>query len=460
MADYKVDIRQATENDLDFVMNLMDDALTPYYGGDHRAHARRIFSTHIKGGKDQIGHFSFEQKMFIVTLDNKQAGMIHLVGKRQGTYKISPLIISPLYQGKLGLGTILLKYLEDYAQAQGARQIYCTVAEQNNNALQFFVKKGFIVAGRSDSHYKSDITEIMLYKLLLPPGFDEKFDRPHISVLPFEPSHEKQVRKLLLKELLKTFRGINDDWITSLIEGYRRRNSKDINKKFKLIYVAIDRNDEILGVAGATPKKGEPIKIMPLVAKNLQAFIALITDIPFLIKEYGNKIYVHISPSPEETIALQQRGWSLDAALPAAYHEEITTQQWSLNIKGEDFMRLMRLKKSLLDSVKEGKKRLEVRVGYSNIKTIQPGERIRFASRAQELIIRVVEIRRYKTFDEMAEFEDTSLIAPGKSKEDVLKLLREIYPKEKEKLGIIVFEIAVDEVIKSDPLPQMTVRIH
>jgi ASC-1-like (ASCH) protein len=421
MVDSKIEIRQATENDLDFVINLMDNALTPYYGGDHRAHAIRIFETHISGGKDKIGHFSFEQRMFIIILDDIPVGMIHLVGKRQGTYKISPLIISQSYQGKAGLGTIILK---------------------------FFLKKGYIVAGRSDSHYKADITEIMLYKLLLPPDFDEKFDKPHISVLPFETSHEKQVRELLLKELPKTFGGIDNDWITSLFEGFKRRNLKDVNKKFKLIYVAIDRSNEILGVAGSTPKKGEPIKVMPLVAKNLQAFIALITDIPYLLKEYGKKIYIHISPSPDETVALQQRGWSLDAALPAAYRDKITTQQWSLNIKGEDFMRLMRVKKSFIDLVRDGKKRLEIRVGYSNIKSIQRGERIRFASRDHELIIRVVDIRRYETFDEMGKFEDTSLIAALNSKEEVLKLLKEIYPKEKEKLGVIVLEIAVEKVIK------------
>jgi hypothetical protein len=98
MVDSKIEIRQATENDLDFVINLMDNALTPYYGGDHRAHAIRIFETHISGGKDKIGHFSFEQRMFIIILDDIPVGMIHLVGKRQGTYKISPLIISQSYR--------------------------------------------------------------------------------------------------------------------------------------------------------------------------------------------------------------------------------------------------------------------------------------------------------------------------------------------------------------------------
>src|ERR1035441_7712614 len=91
-------VREAEIKDRDFVVSLMCDALAPYYGGDHRAHAERIFSTHISGGIDRMGHFSQEQKMFIAERDGKQVGLIHLVGKRQGTYKISPLIISKEYQ--------------------------------------------------------------------------------------------------------------------------------------------------------------------------------------------------------------------------------------------------------------------------------------------------------------------------------------------------------------------------
>ena len=89
----RTEIREAREEDFDFVVALMDTALGPYYGGDHRAHARRIFSAHIAGGQDRIGHFSFEQKIFLLTLNDKPVAMVNIVGKRQATYKISPLIV-------------------------------------------------------------------------------------------------------------------------------------------------------------------------------------------------------------------------------------------------------------------------------------------------------------------------------------------------------------------------------
>lgn len=101
--------------------------------------------------------------MFILTVNGVRAGMIHLVGKRQETYKISPLILAQQYRGKAGLGSRLLSFAEDYAVRNGARQIYCTVAEENTSALQFFLRKGYLPAGRSASHYKEGITEVMLY---------------------------------------------------------------------------------------------------------------------------------------------------------------------------------------------------------------------------------------------------------------------------------------------------------
>jgi ASC-1-like (ASCH) protein/GNAT superfamily N-acetyltransferase len=423
----------------------MHEALEPYYGGDHKAHARRIFSTHISGGKDQIGHFSYEQKMFIITLDDVPAGMIHIVGKRQGTYKISPIIVVPEYQGKYGLGKILLEFVENYAKNKGARQIYCTVARENNIALQFFIRNGYIIAGQSDSHYKLGITEVMLYKLFLSSNFDEKFDRPAISVHPMADVYEPQVRRLLLNTLPKDFGGIDSKWVDALFNGYKRRNSGDINVKFKLIYVAVDRDNIVLGVAGATPKKGKPIKVMPFVATNLPSFMALLTDVPYRLKPYGHKLYIHITPSVEETIALQRRGWKLDAVLPAGYHKDRVTQQWSFDIIDEDFMRSIRTKKTYLDAIKNGEKTLEIRVSYENIKNIQPGDRIKFCSHADTVVTHVNDIRKYPTFKSMLEYENPSRIIPKKDKSEILKILQDIYQPKLEELGVIVLDIQVED---------------
>ena len=445
MTDTNVLIREAREDDFEWVENLMQNALEAYYGGDHRAHAKRIFETHISGGVDRLGFFSFEQRMFIAEVDGERAGMIHVVGKRQSTYKISPLIVAPEFQGRHGLGGRLLAHAESYARGHQARQLYCTVAEQNIAALQFFLRKDFIKAGSSDSHYKTGVTETMLYKPLYGLSKIMSLDQLHVSVLPLDENNEEmkeQVGRILLEKLQGSFEGITDDWVHALFNGYSRRSTFDINTKYKLIYVATDSTGRVIGVAGATPKKGSPIKVMPFIATNPVAFEALLIDIPHQLVPYGHKLYIHINPTADEVISLQRLGWKLDAAMPAGYHPDVVTQQWSLDI-GETTMRTMRIKRRFYDLIQSGKKTLEVRVGYDSINRIQVGERIRLVTHTGSFEVKVSDIRRYQTFQEMINVEPWERIAPdSRSRDEVLTLFKQIYPADKEKLGVVVLEFA------------------
>jgi ASC-1-like (ASCH) protein/ribosomal protein S18 acetylase RimI-like enzyme len=437
-------VREARESDFEWVSDLMYNALEPYYGGDHRAHARRIFDAHINGGYDRVGFFSFEQRMFVLEVDGVRAGIIHLVGKRQATYKISPLIIAPDFQGKLGLGSLLLDYAETYASKHDAHQIYCTVAEKNLSAMQFFVRKGFIKAGNSDSHYKNGVTEAMLYKPLYGISMITSLDQMNVSVLPFDEAGsdlKEQVAQLLLERLPMSFDGISDEWVAALFDGYRRRHTADINFKYKLIYVALDSDGKVIGVVAATPKKGSPIKIMPFIATSMVAFEALLIDVPHQLVPFGHKLYIHLNPTADEVISLQRLGWKLDAALPSAYHRGVVTQQWSLDI-GEKTMRTMRVKNRFFNQIRSGKKPLEVRVGYDSINRIKVGERIRLVTHMSYCDVRVNSIRRYNTFEDMLERELYNHIVPdAQSKGEVLSLLKSIYPPDKETLGVVVLEL-------------------
>lgn len=434
-------IREAQKEDLQFVSDIMNTALAPYYDGDHRAHASRIFWAHIGGGKDNVGHFSEEQKMFILEDGDVRLGMINIVGKRQGTWKISPLIIATDFQGTAGCGSELLAFAERYVREREARQVYCTVAEQNRSALSFFRRKGYVPAGRSVSHYKPGVTEVMLYKLFYSNEDEERFDRISISVVPFEEKYRSGVYQLVLNSVLpKYFRGVDRRWVDALFTGYERRDTGEVNQKYKLIYVAVNRAGEVLGVAGATPKKGQPIKLMPCVASNPQAFAALIADLPQHLRLYGRKLYTHIVPSVEETVVLQRMGWSLDAMMPGAYHENYCTQQWGNNME-DNTMRTLRVKSRFFNDIMSRRKTLEVRVGYSNIKSIQVGESIQLLTSSNSGIIRVKAVRTYATFELMLSAEDSSNVLPGMDKSEALNLLRSIYPLEKERLGVVVLDI-------------------
>lgn len=205
----------------------------------------------------------------------------------------------------------------------------------------------------------------------------------------------------------------------------------------------MDNNNNVIGVAAATPKKGNPIKIMPFVATNQVAFNAMLIDLPYQLATYGHKLYIHLSPTADEIMSLQRLGWKLDALMPSAYRPGIVTQQWSLNV-GETTMRSMRVKPRYLNLIMSGKKTLEVRIGYDTINRIQKGERINLENHLDSRAVQVRDIRRYKTFEEMLAVEPYDRIAPGsKSAQDVLSLLRQIYGPEKEKLGVVVLELSL-----------------
>lgn len=108
-------------------------------------------------------------------------------------------------------------------------------------------------------------------------------------------------------------------------------------------------------------------------------------------------------------------------------------------------MRNLRVKQHFLAEIAEGKKTLEVRVGYDNIKTIRTGERVLLASNSSQLVVRIRGVRQYPTFDAMLNVEEAAKIVPGKNDLQVLWLLREIYGEDRERLGVYVLDIEVEQ---------------
>ncbi len=435
-----VTIRSAAADDFEWVADLMVRALSPFYDGDHRAHAQRIFDTHMKGGTDHVGHFSAGQYMFIAEQNGQPVGLIHVVEKKQETVKISPLIVSTHYRGKLGIGSMLLKHAEDFARNLGARQLYCTVASPNQKALQFFLRKGFRITGTAKDHYKHGVDEHMLYKQLV----DEAgFDSPNVSVIPFdEEKHANGARDLILSQMSDVFRGVDDDWVDALFAGYKRKELGDVNAKFKIIFTA-ECGGEVVGIAGATPKKGQPIKLMPLVAKSEAAFEALVIDLQGLLLDYGHKLYVHLVPEPWQVACLQRHGWTLEGVFPGGYAPNSVVQQWGLNFNKEGAtVRKMRIKRPYFDAIMSGRKTLEVRVGYDNIKRLKAGELLQLETGHTSGVVRIKSIRVYDNFADMLATEPWREIVPQVNDQTAaLRLLREIYPSHKERLGVHVIEV-------------------
>lgn len=105
------------------------------------------------------------------------------------------------------------------------------------------------------------------------------------------------------------------------------------------------------------------------------------------------------------------------------------------------------IKDEYLQQIRDGRKTIEVRVGYSNIKTLQAGDRLVLNDKDPYIILR---IGQYVDFAEMLEQENPSAIAPDTPPAELLEKIRSIYPREKEELGVFALEI--------EPIPALHVH--
>jgi ASC-1-like (ASCH) protein len=98
------------------------------------------------------------------------------------------------------------------------------------------------------------------------------------------------------------------------------------------------------------------------------------------------------------------------------------------------------IKDEYLQQILDGRKTVEVRVAYSNIARLEPGDSLLLND--QYLYI-IIDIRRYPDFEALVAAEDPATIAPELAgREALLAACRAIYPPEKEALGAVALEIA------------------
>lgn len=99
-----------------------------------------------------------------------------------------------------------------------------------------------------------------------------------------------------------------------------------------------------------------------------------------------------------------------------------------------------RVKKEYFRQLKSGEKSLEIRVGYSQIKKVLQGDTVTFENYGpNEFDVKRVAV--YDSFKRMLEVEGVDRVLPGMTFNGALHTLQEIYPKDKESLGVYVFEL-------------------
>jgi ASC-1-like (ASCH) protein len=434
----KLRVELATAKDDSYLVDAFDQALSPYYEGNHLVHAQRVLSTHLSGGKDNRGLLSARQLLLVLWSGGERCGILNLVFKRQATCKISPLILFPPRPNAKGLGTFLIRAAEDEARKAGARNLYCTVAQGNQRALDFFLQHGFVVCGDAPEQYKTGETETLLRRTLVPSLPLDIEDM--ISVARVRDSAAwREVRKLLSSSLPGQIEGVNDSWLESMHGNALNDEAAPLEEgRSAWVYAAQDRSGRYRAGVIVTYKKGGALKIMPIASSDIAAFRALIFDLPTLLNGYGRKAYLHLAPSAAEVVALQESAWSLEALLPGAYSEEVVTQQWGCSLGPTS----IRIQSRYLSMIKSGEKKLEIRVGYDHINRIRPGDSIAFVAGSDQVVCQIREVRRYASLGQMLKHEDIEQVLPGSTPDGALRRLQEIYPPEKEKLGIVVLDLS------------------
>jgi ASC-1-like (ASCH) protein len=106
--------------------------------------------------------------------------------------------------------------------------------------------------------------------------------------------------------------------------------------------------------------------------------------------------------------------------------------------------KLLWIRPKYLEWILSGRKTVEVRVAYPNILRLEVGDILVLNELHR---YRITRIAQYPGFESLLAAEDAATIAPDLPSEEVLSVLRNLYPPEKEELGAVALEIepAADE---------------
>jgi len=255
---------------------------------------------------------------------------------------------------------------------------------------------------------------------------------------------------LILDKLPQWHDDIDEDFVRKMILGHLR--GTDFEKKGKVILLAVSGED-LHGCCVIVPKRGNSAKLYPLLGTE-QTQKKLIESSESVAKEIGcRKIYT-FSPVDDHTqqTLLDSLGYTQRGVLAEPYKpgydlmcfdkflhissDSVKMENNFMNAEGNP--KTLWIKRQFLEEILAGRKTLEVRVGYDNIRRLKPGMQLLLNN---EYPVRIKAIRRYDSFEKMLNEEDSEKIVPDVRKDEVLRTLKALYPPFKEKLGVFVIEL-------------------
>jgi ribosomal protein S18 acetylase RimI-like enzyme len=317
----KIEIREAVSNDKEFISNLMEITLNPFYNDDHREKATKILNDHISNSNSNFGLFTTEQKIFVLLKDEQPIGLVDLVRKKQNTFKISPIIIIESERSK-GYGTKLYNFIENYVLKLSGRQIYCTVSEDSTNTIKFFSKNNFTTVGKLQDYYKNGKLEYLMCK-------DFSYLKSNAIIEDFNIQLITDLSSSNVTNQLKIF---FDNIIEFSDQSLIDKLSRNIGNKND-VYVAIKKENQIIGFSVLSKKKSGVVKILPIYYLENICFFRMVNFIEHQFKGTSyKKLYIQTFSLPSEVLYLQTNGWNLESLLPNSYKSNTLSLLWAKNI--------------------------------------------------------------------------------------------------------------------------------
>ena len=149
------DFRVANENDLDFISRLSATVFSKYGTYDEIVlgwlQEAEVITVVITAGADPLG-FAMVTIERVKWLESRRA---HLLA----------IGVFPKQQRK-GIGTALLKHIEEIARKYGVEEMLLWTAVDNQQALSFFQNAGFQTVGSEDHYYPRGQAALALSKKL------------------------------------------------------------------------------------------------------------------------------------------------------------------------------------------------------------------------------------------------------------------------------------------------------
>ena len=161
-----MEFRYLTESDAEeasaFVHDMWVDTYAPIVIGG-RQHAEDIFDDWV-GPRKIVSDMSRGHFFLYLLEDGRIIGLIS-AGKEGDDLEISKIYILPEYRGK-GLGQESLDFLLAKGRELGCRKAFLEVNRQNNPAIAFYSKNGFVPVG--ERVYEHSSTMVMAVELRPP----------------------------------------------------------------------------------------------------------------------------------------------------------------------------------------------------------------------------------------------------------------------------------------------------